>query len=150
MRIQFIALCLLVLCAGFVFVSRPVLAHFCDDTYTTLQDRENCWWRYWNGLSTLADRQGSDLLRDTYSDASAQPTATPVPVARSSSYRSSSSSDASAQPTATPVPVVRSSSYRSSSDDDDDDDDYYRSGSDDDDDDDDDDYYRSGSDDDDD
>ena len=135
MRIQFIALCLLVLCAGFVFVSRPVLAHFCDDTYTTLQDRENCWWRYWNGLSTLADRQGSDLLRDTYSDASAQPTATPVPVARSSSYRSSSS-DASAQPTATPVPVVRSSSYRSSSDDDDDDDDYYRSGSDDDDDDD--------------
>ncbi len=32
------------------------LTHFCDDNYTNQQDRENCWWRYWNGLTTDADR----------------------------------------------------------------------------------------------
>lgn len=32
-------------------------AHFCDDNYAEQQDRENCWWRYWNDLTTDADRE---------------------------------------------------------------------------------------------
>ncbi|MXZ41769.1 MAG: hypothetical protein F4Z18_08315 [Caldilineaceae bacterium SB0666_bin_21] len=30
----------------------PVQAHPCDDLYTRQQDRETCWWHYWNSLAT--------------------------------------------------------------------------------------------------
>ena len=31
---------------------KSVQAHFCDDFYVDQRQRENCWWQYWNGLST--------------------------------------------------------------------------------------------------
>ena len=48
-------------------------AHFCDDNYAVQQDRENCWWRYWNDLTTDADRgqltaQSSPLSDGTLCD----------------------------------------------------------------------------------
>lgn len=49
------------LCAAFVLMGvallwlavwpSPVQAHPCDDLYTRQQDRETCWWNYWNGLA---------------------------------------------------------------------------------------------------
>ncbi len=65
MRSRWIALCIC-----FVLVSDPVLAHFCDASYPTEQDRADCRWRYWNGESTAADRQGPAV----------SPAATPVPA----------------------------------------------------------------------
>ena len=58
MRFRYLAsgtllVCLLLLA---VWPTVEVQAHFCDDNYTDQQDRENCWWRYWNGLTTDADR----------------------------------------------------------------------------------------------
>ncbi len=29
----------------------PVQAHPCDDLYSRQQDRETCWWHYWNSLA---------------------------------------------------------------------------------------------------
>lgn len=29
----------------------PVQAHPCDDLYSRRQDRETCWWHYWNSLA---------------------------------------------------------------------------------------------------
>ena len=34
-----------------LMLSSASLAHYCDDHYYyNQQARENCWWRYWNGL----------------------------------------------------------------------------------------------------
>ncbi len=58
---------------------RPTLAwaHFCEDNYTIQQEREACWWRYWNGLSTPEDMAGTvqSMVDDT-----PQPTPTPYPT----------------------------------------------------------------------
>ena len=35
----------------------PAGVHYCDDSYITQQDRENCWWRYWNNQPSLQDLQ---------------------------------------------------------------------------------------------
>lgn len=50
------------LCAAFVLLGvsvlwlavwpSPVQAHPCDDLYTRQQDRETCWWNYWNSLAS--------------------------------------------------------------------------------------------------
>ena len=40
--------CLLLLVA---WPTAEVQAHFCDDNYADQKDRENCWWRYWNGFT---------------------------------------------------------------------------------------------------
>ena len=45
--------CLLLLAA---WPAGETQAHFCDDNFTDQQDREDCWWRYWNDLTTDADR----------------------------------------------------------------------------------------------
>ncbi len=44
------ALCLACLTVLWLAVPpQPVHAHPCDDLYTRQQDRETCWWNYWNG-----------------------------------------------------------------------------------------------------
>ena len=40
--------CLLLLVS---WPTAEVQAHFCDDNYADQKDRENCWWRYWNGFT---------------------------------------------------------------------------------------------------
>ena len=45
--------------AVLLFVTTPASAHPCDDNYTEQKDRENCWWRYWNNLSTPEDLMAS-------------------------------------------------------------------------------------------
>ena len=52
MRYAYLALGALLGCVLFLFAlpMGKVQAHFCDDNYVEQKDRENCWWRYWNGL----------------------------------------------------------------------------------------------------
>ena len=33
--------------------SSAVFAHPCDDNYTEQQDKEDCWWRYWNSVPPM-------------------------------------------------------------------------------------------------
>jgi hypothetical protein len=52
-----------VLFALFMFLpSSAVLAHPCDDNYTEQQDKEDCWWRFWNEQSTEQDMMMSDMM----------------------------------------------------------------------------------------
>ncbi len=46
--------CLLLLA---IWPTGEVQSHYCDDNFSEQQDRENCWWRYWNGLTTDADQE---------------------------------------------------------------------------------------------
>ena len=39
-----------------IFLSRPALAHYCDDYYQTEEERGACWWRYWNDRQTDQDQ----------------------------------------------------------------------------------------------
>lgn len=74
MKFGYLSLGLLMGCLLFL-VAWPTVeaqAHFCDDNYAEQPDRENCWWRYWNDLSTDADRQGQAVA------ASTTPTPTPA------------------------------------------------------------------------
>ena len=51
---------LIVTAALLLFTTSTVWAHPCDDNYTEQQDRESCWWRYWNDQSTPEDMMMSD------------------------------------------------------------------------------------------
>lgn len=61
-------------------VGPPVLAHFCDDNYTTQQAREACWWRYWNGLSTQQDKLEAKPLPVPVQQVPTAPPSTGSPV----------------------------------------------------------------------
>ncbi|MCY4521272.1 MAG: hypothetical protein OXC13_10910 [Caldilineaceae bacterium] len=43
-----------------LFTTSTVWAHPCDDNYAEQQDRESCWWRFWNDQSTPEDMMMSD------------------------------------------------------------------------------------------
>ena len=55
-----IGLGLTITAALLLFTTSTVWAHPCDDNYTEQQDRESCWWRYWNDQSTPEDMMMSD------------------------------------------------------------------------------------------
>ena len=52
-----------------IWPTREVQAHFCNDNFSEQQIRENCWWRYWNGLTTDTDRQAPAVASSTTSSA---------------------------------------------------------------------------------
>ena len=47
-----------------LFTTSTVWAHPCDDNYAEQQDRESCWWRFWNDQSTPEDMMMSDGMMD--------------------------------------------------------------------------------------
>jgi hypothetical protein len=51
---------LIITAALLLFTTSTVWAHPCDDNYAEQQDRESCWWRYWNDQSTPEDKMMSD------------------------------------------------------------------------------------------
>ena len=55
-----IGIVLTITVALLLFTTSTVWAHPCDDNYTEQQDRESCWWRYWNDQSTPEDMMMSD------------------------------------------------------------------------------------------
>ena len=43
-----------------LFTTSTVWAHPCDDNYAEQQNRESCWWRFWNDQSTPEDKMMPD------------------------------------------------------------------------------------------
>ncbi len=41
----------------FLLQAGPAWAHYCDDHYADQQEREDCWWRYWNNQVSPQDLQ---------------------------------------------------------------------------------------------
>ena len=59
---------LLITAALLLFTTSTVWAYPCDDNYAEQQDRESCWWRFWNDQSTPEDKMMSDGMMGSMFD----------------------------------------------------------------------------------